>query len=83
LQDYYEIQGYSFILTLTGKMWRIISEKISTLKNDKRFFSFPDLIVEGNFIKMVKNNNKWKVDNPKLNKLELLQKLGFKSTVDF
>jgi hypothetical protein len=81
LQDYNKIQGYSFILTLTGKMWRIIKNKLRELKKENINFSFPDLILEGEFIKIAKisSDSKWKTSSVAAEKLEVFKKLGFET----
>lgn len=75
LQSYYEEQGFSFIMLVTGQIHQMMLAAVKGL-NDTTM-SVSDLLYIASNIKMVRIKGKWYCKNTNKKELEILKRLGF------
>ena len=74
-QDYYEEQGFSFIMLIAGQIHQKMIAAIKTL--DDNTISVRDILLAARCMKMERRGNVWNLKNTRKKDLELFKKLGF------
>lgn len=75
LQDYYADHGFDFIMLVTGLIHAKLNEAVKAL--NKSSISTYDLLVKAGHMRMVLEDNEWKLRNTRTKDLELLQEVGY------
>ena len=75
IQDYYVEHGFDFIMLVTGLIHSRLNEAVRTL--GKSSISTFDLLVKAGHMRMVLEDNEWKLHNTRTRDLELIEKTGF------
>lgn len=75
-QDYYEEQGFSFIMLVTGQIHQQMTKALQKLNDNTT--SIYDLLLKARALKMEKNGEYWYLKNMRKKDLEVLEKIGFK-----
>lgn len=75
IQDYYVEHGFDFIMLITGLIHSKLNEAAKTL--GKASISTFDLLIKAGHMRMVLEENEWRLHNTRTKDLELLRKTGF------
>lgn len=75
-QDYYDEQGFAFIMLVTGQIHQEMMNKVRRLEN--RTTSSFDLLLKARALKLEKRGQYWQLKNARKKDLEILEKVGFK-----
>ena len=75
LQDYYVAHGFDFIMLVTGLIHSKLNEAVKTLACSG--ISTFDVLVKAGYMRMILEEDEWRLRNTRSKDLELLQKMGF------
>ena len=75
-QDYYDEQGFAFIMLVTGQIHQAMIK--AQRKLDDNTTSIFDLLLKARALKLEKRGNYWQLKNTRKKDLEILEKVGFK-----
>jgi len=75
-QDYYDEQGFAFIMLVTGQIHQAMIKAQRKL-NDNTTSIF-DLLLKAKALKLEKRGNYWQLKNARKRDLEVLEKVSFK-----
>ena len=75
LQDYYVAHGFDFIMLVTGLIHSKLNEAVKTLACSS--ISTFDVLVKAGHMRMILEEDEWRLRNTRSKDLELLQKMGF------
>ena len=75
LQDYYVAHGFDFIMLVTGLIHSKLNEAVKTLACSS--ISTFDILVKAGHMRMILEEDEWRLRNTRTKDLELLQKMGF------
>ena len=78
-QDYYEEQGFSFIMLITGQIHQKMIEAVKSL--DDNTLSVHDILLMARCMKMERRNSSWNLKNTRARDLKILRRLGFEPTM--
>lgn len=81
LQDYYNLQGFDFIMLVTGMIHARLNDAVKALK--KSSLSTFDILLKAGHMRMVKHNNHWDLNNTRTKDLQLLKMMGFEPEVTY
>jgi hypothetical protein len=74
-QDYYDEQGFAFIMLVTGQIHQAMIK--AQRKLDDNTTSIFDLLLKARALKLEKRGNYWQLKNTRKKDLEILEKVGF------
>ena len=74
-QDYYEQRGFDFIMLVTGLIYSRLNDAVRKL--GKTNISTFDILIKAGHMRMVLENDVWKLHNTRTKDIELLRKMGF------
>ena len=75
-QDYYDEQGFAFIMLVTGQIHQAMIKALRKLHDNTT--SIFDLLLKARALKLEKRGNYWQLKNTRKKDLEVLEKAGFK-----
>ena len=75
IQDYYEEQGFSFIMLIAGQIHQKMIAAVKSL--DDNTISVHDILLMARFMKMERRGNNWNLKNTRKRDLQILKRLGF------
>ena len=75
IQDYYEEQGFSFIMLIVGQIHQKMISAVKSL--DDNTLSIHDILLMARCMKMERRGNSWNLKNTRKRDLQILKKLGF------
>jgi len=75
-EDYYEEQGFAFIMLVTGQIHQEMLKAQRKLHDNTT--SIHDLLLKARMLKMEKRGQYWTLKNSRKKDLEVLEKVGFK-----
>ena len=75
-EDYYEEQGFSFIMLIVGQIHQKMMKALQKLHVNTT--SINDLLLKARALKMEKRGEFWKLRNMRKKDLAILEKVGFK-----
>jgi hypothetical protein len=79
IQDYYEEQGFSFIMLIAGQIHQKMITAVKSL--DDNTLSVHDILLMARCMKMERRGNTWNLKNTRKRDLQILKKLGFEPMV--
>lgn len=79
IQDYYKMQGLSFIMLVAGLIHREMENAVKTIKGK----TVSDCLLEARMVKINKRYDKWVVCNCKKNRQQLFKKLNPPMSAEF
>ena len=79
IQDYYEEQGFSFIMLIAGQIHQKMITAVKSL--DDNTLSVHDILLMARCMKMERRGNNWNLKNTRKRDLQILKKLGFEPMV--
>ena len=74
--DYYQLQGLSFVMLITGLIYAEMKEVMKNIKAK----TLDDILIKSRFLKVHKSNGEWIVQNVKAELRELFASLNFPIT---
>ncbi len=75
-EDYYEEQGFSFIMLIVGQIHQEMMKALQKLHDNTT--SINNLLLKARALKMEKRGEFWKLRNMRKKDLAILEKVGFK-----
>lgn len=75
IQDYYVGHGFDFIMLVTGLIHSKLNEAVRSL--DKSSISIFDVLLKAGHMRMVLEENEWKLRNTRTKDIELFAAMGF------
>lgn len=75
LQDYYNMQGFNFIMLVTGLIHSKLNDAVKSLK--KSSISTYDILLKAGHMRMVKQDDHWALVNTRTKDLTLLKTMGY------
>ena len=75
LQDYYNMQGFNFIMLVTGLIHSKLNDAVKSLK--KSSISTYDILLKAGHMRMVKQDDHWALVNTRTKDLTLLKVMGY------
>ena len=75
IQDYYEEQGFSFIMLISGQIHQKMIAAVKSLEDNT--LSVHDILLMARCMKMERRGNNWNLKNTRKRDLQILKKLGF------
>ena len=75
IQDYYEEQGFSFIMLIAGQIHQKMISAVKSL--DDNTLSVHDILLMARCMKMERRGNSWNLKNARKRDLQILKRLGF------
>lgn len=75
LQDYYVQHGFDFIMLVTGLIYSKLNESVKKL--EKTNISTFDILIKAGHMRMVLEDDEWKLHNTKTKDIALLKQMGF------
>lgn len=74
-QDYFQQQGFSFIMLVTGRIHQMLNDRVQKL--NKSTISTSDILNVAGKLKLKKNGDEWVLANERAKDTELLNRIGF------
>ena len=74
-QDYYEQRGFDFIMLVTGLIYSSLNDGVK--KIGKPSISTFDILIKAGHMRMVLENDTWKLHNTRIKYIELFGMMGF------
>lgn len=75
IQDYYVQHGFDFIMLITGLIHSRLNESVKKL--NKSSISTFDILIKAAHMRMVRENEEWKLRNIRTKDLNILSEMGF------
>lgn len=75
IQDYYIEHGFDFIMLITGLIHSRLNEAVKMLGRSS--ISTFDLLIKAGHMRMVHEDDEWRLHNTRTKDLELIEKTGF------
>ena len=75
IQDYYEEQGFSFIMLISGQIHQKMIAAVKSLEDNT--LSVHDILLMARCMKMERRGNHWNLKNTRKQDLHILKILGF------
>lgn len=74
-QSYYEQRGFDFIMLVTGMMHSALNDAVRKL--GKSSVSTFDVLIRAGHMRMVLEDNEWKLHNTRTRDIDLFGQMGF------
>ena len=81
IQDYYVQHGFDFIMLITGLIHSRLNQSVKKL--NKPSISTFDIMLKASHMRMVRENDEWKLRNTRTKDLKLLGEMGFTPQASF
>ena len=72
IQDYYQEQGFAFIMLITGQIHQKVLEAVKALNDNTT--SVNDVLLMARCLKMERRGNNWNLKNARKRELQTLKK---------